>query len=318
MGFSPVCGAGARCTMLALAVVSLLVCVNGSRLPASSEQVMPKLHLAYLVEDVEYPRPEELQASNEELSHSSRVKRQSSPLAVNNQDVEARDEETSAPAGRNAALSAAILRVLEVANAKPTPVEHTGSYSGRRRRSAQQGQTASSDASEDVETFETVSATPGRNAALSAAILRVLEVAGAKPTPVELSGSYSGKKKRSAQLEPTHSNAHQYGLIEPKIDLVKVKSHGNFGKVVQASDVAPSAHAKLEQGKRRKRSENLDFDFIPFNVYDDRRVKLLKVEENDFHALPRVIDASNKKKRADVEKQVEDAKVHVVQLTANQ
>jgi len=184
--------------------------------------VMPKLHLAYLVEDVEYPRPEELQASNEELPHSSRVKRQSSPLAVNNQQVEAEEEKTSAPAGRNAALSAAILRVLEVANAKPTPVEHTGSYSGRRRRSAQQGQTASSNASEDVETFETASATPGRNAALSAAILRVLEVAGAKPTPVELSGSYSGKKKRSAQLEPTHSNAHQYGLIEPKIDLVKV------------------------------------------------------------------------------------------------
>ena len=26
---------------------------------------MPKLHLAYLVEDVEYPRPEGLQASNE-------------------------------------------------------------------------------------------------------------------------------------------------------------------------------------------------------------------------------------------------------------
>ena len=42
------------------------------------------------------------------------------------------------------------------------------------------------------------------------------------------------------------------------------------------------------------------------------------MEENDFHALPRVIDASNKKKRADVEKQVEEAKVHVVQLTANQ
>ena len=95
-----------------------------------------------------------------------------------------------------------------------------------------------------------------------------------------------------------------------------MKSHGNFGKVVQASDVAPSAHAKLEHGKRRKRSENLDFDFIPFNVYDDRRVKLLKVEENDFHALPRVI-ASNKQKRADLEK-VEEAKVHVVQLTADQ
>ena len=133
------------------------------------------------------------------------MKRQSSPLAVNNQQVEAEEDKTSAPAGRNAALSAAILRVLEVANAKPTPVEHTGSYSGRRRRSAQ-GQTASSDASEDVETFETSSATPGRNAALSAAILRVLEVANAKPKPVELSGSYSGRRRRSAQHGQTASS----------------------------------------------------------------------------------------------------------------
>merc|ERR1712158_30868 len=245
------------CSMLALALtVCLLVCANGSRLPASSEQVMPKLHLAYLVEDVEYPRPEELQASNEELPHSSRVKRQSSPLAVNNQDVEAEDEKTSALAGRNAALSAAILRVLEVANAKPTPVE--------------------------------------------------------------LSGSYSGKKRRSAQLEPVHSNAHQYGLLEPKVELVKVKSHGNFGKVVQASDVAPSPHhAKLEHGRKKRSDVNFD-NFVPFSVYDDRRVKLLKVEENDFHALPRVI-ASNKKKRADLEKvEEEEAKVHVVQLTADQ
>ena len=134
------------------------------------------------------------------------MKRQSSPLAVNSQQVEAEEDKTSAPAGRNAALSAAILRVLEVANAKPTPVEHTGSYSGRRRRSAQQGQTASSDASEDVETFETSSATPGRNAALSAAILRVLEVANAKPKPVELSGSYSGRRRRSAQHGQTASS----------------------------------------------------------------------------------------------------------------
>merc|ERR1711935_1092807 len=236
------------CSMLALAVISLLVCANGSRLPASSEQVMPKLHLAYLVEDVEYPRPEGLQASNEELPHSSRV--------------EAEQLET-----------------------------------------------------EDAETFDTASATPGRNAALSAAILRVLEVANAKPTTVEHTGSYSGKRRRSAQLVPVHSNAHQYGLLEPKVELVKVKSHGNYGKVVQASVVAPSAHAKLEHGKRRKRSDNFD-NFIPFSVYDDRRVKLLKFEENDFHALPRVI-ASNKQKRADLEK-VEEAKVHVVQLTADQ
>merc|ERR1712055_70381 len=256
------------CSMLALALtVCLLVCANGSRLPASSEQVMPKLHPAYLVEDVEYPRPEGLQASNEELPHSSRVKRQESSFPAVNQG-EAREE-----------------------------AEHL-------------------ETGEDAETFATASATPGRNAALSAAVLRVLEVAGATPTPVDPSGSYSGRRRRNAQLEPVHSNAHQYGLLEPKVELVKVKSHGNYGKVVQASVVAPSAHAKLEHGKRRKRqSENFD-NFVPFSVYDDRRVKLSKVEENDFHALPRVI-ASNKQKRADLEK-VEEAKVHVVQLTADQ
>merc|ERR1712110_416625 len=257
------------CSMVVLAVVSLLVCAtNGSRLPASSEQVMPKLHLAYLVEDVEYPIPEELQASKEELPHSSRVKRQQSSFpAVNQAEAGEEDEQ------------------LET---------------------------------EDAETFATDSATPRRNAALSAAILRVLEVANAKPTPVELSGSYSGRKGRSAQLEPVHSNAHQYGLLEPKVELVKVKSHGNFGKVVQASDVAPSPHhAKLEHGRKKRSDVNFD-NFVPFSVYDDRRVKLLKVEENDFHALPRVI-ASNKKKRADLEKvEEEEAKVHVVQLTADQ
>merc|ERR1711863_97817 len=314
------------CSMFVLAVVSLLVCTtNGSRLPASSEQVMPKLHLAYLVEDVEYPIPEELQASKEELPHSSRVKRQQSSFPAVNQaeageedeQLETEDAETfatdSATPRRNAALSAAILRVLEVANAKPTPVEHTGSYSGRKRRSAQQSQQLNT---EDAGAFSTASTTPGRNAALSAAILRVLEVANARPTPVDPTGSYSGRRRRSAQLEPVHhSNAHQYGLLEPKVELVKVKSHGNYGKVVQASVVAPSAHAKLEHGKRRKRSDNFD-NFVPFSVYDDRRVKLLKVEENDFHALPRVI-ASNKQKRADLAK-VEEAKVHVVQLTADQ
>merc|ERR1712172_135487 len=184
---SSLCRPGA-CSMLALAVISLLVCANGSRLPASSEQVMPKLHLAYLVEDVEYPRPEGLQASNEELPYSSRVKRQeSSFLAVNegeareeaeHQETE-KDAETFAtasetPPGRNAALSAAILRVLKIAGAEPTPVDPTGSYSGRRRRSAQQQEQVVN--SNDAETFATASAsaTPGRNAALSAAILNVL------------------------------------------------------------------------------------------------------------------------------------------------
>ena len=125
---------------------------------------MPKLHLAYLVEDVEYPIPEELQASKEvgssfslsffmcqykqkvtvkilcflpenfqELPHSSRVKRQQSSFpAVNQAEAGEEDEQ------------------LET---------------------------------EDAETFATASPTPRRNAALSAAILRVLEVAAVVVKP---------------------------------------------------------------------------------------------------------------------------------------
>merc|ERR1740123_601867 len=114
--------------MLALAVISLLVCVNGSRLPASSEQVMPKLHLPYLHrvkrQESSFPAVNEGEAREEAEEH---------------QETE-EDAETFATAsetpGRNAALSAAILRVLKIAGAEPTPVDPTGSYSGRRRRSA--------------------------------------------------------------------------------------------------------------------------------------------------------------------------------------
>ena len=173
----------------------------------------------------------------QELRHSSRVKRQQSSSQAVNSQLEAREEaeqleteeadaETFSTAsvnssGRNAALSAAILRVLEAAGAGPTPVDPTGSYSGRRRRSAQSEPAVQSN---DAETFATPTATPGRSAALSAAILKVLEVANAEPTAVDPSGSYSGRRRRSAQLEPVHSNAHQYGLLEPKVELVKVSS----------------------------------------------------------------------------------------------
>merc|ERR1711971_1550943 len=205
------------CSMLVLAVISLLVCTNGSRLPASSEQVMPKLHLAYLVEDVEYPRPEGLQASDEELPYSHRVKRQeSSFLAVNEGEAreEAEHQETEKDAetfptasetpGRNAALSAAILRVLKIAGAEPTPMDPTGSYSGRRRRSAQQQEQVNTN---DAETLASA-LTPGRNAALSAAILNVLKVAGASPTPVDPTGSYSGRRRRSAQQQEQTVNSN--------------------------------------------------------------------------------------------------------------
>lgn len=98
-------------------------------------------------------------------------------------------------------------------------------------------------------------------------------------------GGY-GRRRRSPEAQSkSQSNAHQYGLLEPSVELVKVKSHGNNGRVAQTPVVVTKDNLKLLNGQvkeRRKRSDN----FIPFSEYEAQRVNTLILEENDFHALP--------------------------------
>merc|ERR1719369_62637 len=153
----------------------------------------------------------------------------------------------------------------------------------------------------------------GRTKAFSADIARILAAAGAKPSPIDPdSRSYAGRRRRSPQIEPLHSNAHQYGLKEPKVEKVKVKSHGNFGKDIQTPVVVVKKdHSNFINGAKERRKRNT-YDFIPFSVYDARRIKTLKVEENDFHALPLRLQIENRIKLA------REAKALQIQLTATQ
>lgn len=215
--------------MLVLAVLGLAASSLASRLPAAP--VMPKLHLAYQVEEAEYGS---LEGAVVEDGVRSRERRQTSERLVVAPEVEQSTDLPSATApeaavegDRTRGFASAIARILAAAgNPGPTKVDHTGSYSGRRRRQA------------------------------------VAALAGSDK---------------------------QYGLLEPKVEVVKIKSHGNYGKVVQEAGAGagpggePLAQWAQTAGERRKRSDN----FIPFSVYEDRRSKTLRVEENDFHALPR-------------------------------
>merc|ERR1712107_493761 len=70
--------------------------------------------------------------------------------------------------------------------------------------------------------------------ASASVIARILAAAGAKPTPVDPSGSYSGKKKRSAEGD---SLKEFEPLVETvPVSAVKVKPHSSNGNIVQQYD----------------------------------------------------------------------------------
>jgi len=74
------------------------------------------------------------------------------------------------------------------------------------------------------------------------------------------------------------------------VEAVKIKSHGNYGNIAQLYDAGANSKNVVVNGRygRRKRQ-----DFIPFNVNEERKVKTLKIEQNDFLALPKKLQIEN-------------------------
>lgn len=240
--------------MIVLVYLSLCLTLHHC-LPAkqSSEmEVMPKLQLAYLVEDGEYRQPESVQ-SDRRTTRDQRVKRQ---FAASETEV-------------------------EVATA-------------------------------EQEIAEEEKPRTGRTSSFAADIARILAAAGGVgPTPIDPDArSYAGRKRRNAILELEQNKQHKYGLQEPHIGNVKVKSRGNHGQVIQFAHEFRKGKAMYLNGakNREKRSD----PFIPFYVYDADRSNTLKLEEMDHQAL---------RKRLQIEREAQlarKAKFLKVQLTATQ
>jgi len=238
-----------RHNMFVLVVLSLTLTLHDC-MPASQSlgvEVMPKMQLAYLVEDGQYRQTDLAKQKQRQKWIQHRDKRQTiQPASTVQTEVDvAEEQEIKEPEERNSFFSADIARVLAAAGAKPSPIDPDArSYAGRRRRS------------------------PGG-------------------------------------IEHFHNNAQE------EVTKANAKSHGNIGKVVQM----PAVIVKKDQsdfinGDKERRKRNVRF--IPFSVYDARRIKTLKLEENDFHALPQ---------RLQIEKQAQlarQAKALKIQLTAKQ
>merc|ERR1712126_202145 len=246
--------------MLVLVVLTVYLALPAC-LPASQSpvvEVMPKLQLAYLVEDGQYTQPGMATIINTQFNKKSRT------------EIEARLKRQS---------------VIDPTETQDTQVDVV---------------VVPAEQEQNVDASKTEgSISSSRSVSFSSAIARVLAAAGAKPSIIDPEKrSYGKRRRRSPQIEHVkRKNAHHFGLKAPKVDQVKVKSHGSFGREVHAPViVVRKDHTNFLNGakERRKRSDN----FIPFSVDDDRRRKTLKVEENDARALPLRLQIEKKEQLA--------------------
>jgi len=172
------------------------------------------------------------------------------------------------------------LAILSAANAEPAAIDRSPGYG---KRSAQSEDENIEDQEAEESNFETSQATR-----VPAAVrLAILSAANAEPKAIDRSPGYG---KRSAQSED--KSEANLGLVPSvPLDAVKLKIHSSHGNIAQQYDGDLQYQNAVLRGKRE--TDN----FIPFSVYDDRRVKTLKLEQNDFLALPERLQNQEKKKR---------------------
>lgn len=206
--------------------------------------------------------------------------RRSAQTKVTDYDYPTEDQvavETTNPL-QNKASASVIARILAAAGAEPTPVDPSGSYSGKKKRATDNDDYDEAD-SEDQIAVETTH--PLQNKVSASDIARILAIAGATPSPVDPADiSYAGKRKRSAEGDNIDGFVPLVGTVP--VTAVKIKPHSSNGNIIQPY-YGDSAYQNTVHSSRFGRNKREDF--IPFHVYDARRVKTLKVEQNDFLAL---------------------------------
>ena len=191
-------------------------------------------------------------------------------------DQEAEAQQSARLTARDPATAAAIANVLAIAGAGPSPLTGAGGYGGKRSADPQQ-----EEAEQQPEEEESGHALSGRVSV--SAIARILAAAGAEPTPLDPNPdqSYNGRRRREAE-------AASSVLSAVSVAAVKVRPHGAQGSVVQQHDGDMAVQSSVHSARfGRARRQAASPAFIPFHVYDERRVQTLKVEENDFLALSR-------------------------------
>ena len=212
------------------------------------------------------------------------------------EDVEVIDEAAVASSEdterlRDANFNAALANVLAVAGATPRAVSGGVSYGKRSaqttaedvyvERSLRPGRAPQDlDGPEQEAELKDPEAHP--SGVPASVIAQVLKAAGAEPQPV-VKGDISYLGKREAQEASVEADEPVVAQIP--LAAVKISPHSSNGNIVQHFDGNSAYQSSVHVSRFGRARRSTEDNFIPFHVYDDRRVKTLKVEQNDFLAL---------------------------------
>merc|ERR1712038_393318 len=196
-------------------------------------------------------------------------------------------EASSHQASHSRVPSGAIAAILAAANAEPTAIDRSPGYG---KRSADESEVVEDD-TEDL-AVEASSHQASLSRVPSAVRLAILSAANAEPTTVVRSPGYG---KRSADNKDESET--KLGLVaDVPLDAVKVKIHSSHGNIAQQYD-GDTEYQNAVLGTRFGRGKRETDNFIPFSEYDSRRVNTLKLEQNDFLALPARLQSQSQEKK---------------------
>merc|ERR1711863_117248 len=159
------------------------------------------------------------------------------------------------------------------------------------RRSAPEDPTAEVSPTEDL-AVEASSVQASLSRVPSAVRLAILAAANAEPKAIDRSPGYG---KRSADNKDDSET--KLGLVDNiPLEAVKVVIHSSRGNIVQHYD-GDTEYQNAVLGSRFGRGKRETENFIPFSEYDTRRVNTLKLEQNDFLALPARLQSQSQEKK---------------------
>merc|ERR1712038_126236 len=184
--------------------------------------------------------------------------------------------------------SGAIAAILAAANAEPTAIDRSPGYGKRSADNKDESEVAEDDTEDLV-----VEANSLHNSRVPAAVrLAILSAANAEPKAIDRSPGYG---KRSADNKDESET--KLGLVaDVPLDAVKVKIHSSHGNIAQQYD-GDTGYQNAVLGSRFGRGKRETDNFIPFSEYDSRRVNTLKLEQNDFLALPARLQSQSQEKK---------------------
>ena len=181
------------------------------------------------------------------------------------------------------------LAILNAANAQPATVVRSPGYG---KRSADDESEGAEDVTETEDLAVEASSLQSSERVPAAVRWAILNAANAQPATVVRSPGYG---KRSADSKDESET--KLGLVaDVPLDAVKVKIHSSHGNIAQQYD-GDTEYQNAVLGSRFGRGKRETDNFIPFSEYDSRRVNTLKLEQNDFLALPARLQSQSQEKK---------------------